>query len=35
MASSTPYPATVRLGDTIIWDVNGERQAFVTLDAKT
>lgn len=31
----TPYPATVQLGDQVIWDVNGERQAFISIDTKT
>ncbi|KAL4423995.1 hypothetical protein ABPG75_001296 [Micractinium tetrahymenae] len=33
MASA--YPALVREGDTIIWSINGDRQALITIDKNT
>lgn len=31
---ATSPSLVVRDGDTVIWDVNGDRQAFITLDPK-
>lgn len=32
---TSAYPAVVREGDTVIWDINGDRQALITVDKNT
>lgn len=32
---TSAYPAVVREGDSVIWDINGDRQALITVDKNT
>lgn len=32
---TSAYPAVVQEGDTIIWDINGDRQALITVEKNT